>query len=475
MNQIKLSQSLLLLPLFSIMLLGVGCSSSMSNSSPAPVPANATQVSLTLRDAPPTGVTVISFKIQIVGAALQSSSGNVALLNGSEPLEVELTKLETESAFLGTSQVPAGTYTGMQVTLANPDLTVFNSSGMTIGPCANNSTCEFAPAVSGSLTYTGPPFPLTLNANSPSALQIDVNLNNIINSDFTLNLMNPSVLTVTQVSAPSGNGGSESDENEVTGVIKSVGANQFMLQDPLSGTTSTINVNGQTEYDGFDEVGCQPQAFSCLQPGQIVEVDQSVMPDGTLVAQSVDLKDQNSEGEAVEGSIVSLTGNPTTGFQMVVLDEVSDINGISVGNSVAVTIQPGAVFQEDPSDVPIPSDLSFASASDLAIGQEVHIQPNSISAGPPVTIATGSIRLTDSQITASVASVNGSTITLNNLPGQFIAAGITQIAVQTSSLTEFEDLSGVGALIPGEIVSVRGFLFNGTPPTLVAEKVRMHD
>jgi hypothetical protein len=473
MNQIKLPQSLLLLPLFSIMLLGVGCSSSMSNSSPAPVPAGATQVSLTLRDTPPTGVTVISFKIAIVGAALQSSSGNVSLLNGSEPIEVELTKLETESAFLGTSQVPADTYTGMQVTLANPDLTVFNGSGSAIGPCPNNTTCEFAPSVSGSLTYTGPPFPLTLNANSPSALQIDVNLNNIINSDFSLNLNNPSVLTVTQVSAPAGGG--EPDDNEVTGVIKSVGTNQFVLQDPLSGTTLTINVNAQTEYDGFDDIGCSTETFSCLAVGQIVEVDQSVMPDGTLVAQKVDLQDQNSEGKAIEGSIVSLTGNPPTAFQMVVLDEFSDTTGISVGNAVSVTIQPGAVFQEGPSDVPIPPDLSFASASDLAIGQEVHIQPSSISAGPPVTIATGSIRLTDSQITASVASVNGSTITLNNLPGQFTAAGITQIAVRTSSLTEFEDLSGVGALIPGEIVSVRGFLFNGTPPTVVAEKVRMRD
>jgi hypothetical protein len=71
--------------------------------------------------------------------------------------------------------------------------------------------------------------------------------------------------------------------------------------------------------------------------------------------------------------------------------------------------------------------------------------------------------------------VNGSTITLNNLPGQFTAAGITQIAVQTSPLTEFEDLPGISALNPGQIVSVRGFLFNGTPPTLVAEKVRMRD
>lgn len=472
MNKTKLSQFLLLFPLISIMSLVVGCSSSMSNSSPAPVPAGATQVSLTLRDAAATGVTVISFKIAIVGAALQSSSGNVSLLNGSEPVEVELTKLETESAFLGTSQVPADTYTGMQVTLANPDLTVFNNSGNAIGPCPNNTTCEFAPAVSGSLTYTGPPFPLTLNANSPSALQIDVNLNNIINSDLTLNLTNPSVLTVTQVAAPPGNG---SNENEVTGVIKSLGANQFVLQDPLSGTTLTINVNGQTEYDGFDEIGCQQQTFSCLATGQIVEVDQSVMADGTLVAQKVDLKDQNSEGETIEGSIVSLTGNPPTGFQMVVLDEVSNISGVSVGNSVAVTIQPGAVFQEDPSDVPIPTSLSFAGASDLAVGQEVHIQPNSVSAGPPITIATGSIRLTDSQITASVASVNGSTITLNNLPGQFTTAGIAQIVVQTSPLTEFEQVSGAGTLNPGDTVSVRGFLFNTTPPTLVAEKVRKRD
>ena len=443
-----------------------GCTSS---STPAPIPqAGTAQVSFTVRDAPPMGVTVMSFKINLAGAALQSNNGNVSLLNGGEPVEIELTKLETESALLGISQVPAGTYTGLQVMLTNPEVTILNASGAAIGPCANNAVCEFEPAVSGSVTFTAAPFPLTLSANSSSALQVDVNLNNIINSDLTLNLTNANVLTVTQVPAAPGE---QEDETDVSGQITSLGNNQFMLQDSATGMMVAILVNSQTEYEDFDEAGCEAGNFSCLAVGQTVKVEQSLQPDGSLVASSVHLK-ESEHGEEVEGSIASLTGTPPTQLQMVILDEVPNIPGVSVGNPVTVNIQNGATFTTDSSEVPIPAGLSFAGPSDLVVGQEIHVRPDSVAAGPPISISTGSIRLTESELTATVQSVNGSVITLQNLPAQFGAAGIAQIQVQTSPQTEFEDNVGLGALNPGDLVSVRGLLFKGTPPVLVAEKVR---
>jgi hypothetical protein len=468
MRPTNLLSYLLIVALTGAAALEGGCSSPIHQSSPPPVQAGTSQVSFTVRDAPPTGVTVVSFKIDIVGAALQSNSGNVSLLNGSEPAEIELTKLETESALLGTSQVPAGTYTGLQITLANPDLTVFNNSGAAIGSCANNSACEFKPAASGSVTFTAPPFPLTLSANSSSALQLDVNLNNIINSDFSLNLTGANILTVTQVAVAPGD---QENETDVSGQIKSIGTNQFVLQDSSSAMMVTITVNSQTVYKEFDEAGCQAANFSCLAPGQTVEVEQTLQSDGTLVASRVGLK-ESEHGEEVEGSIVSLSGNPPTQLQMVVLDEVPNITGVSVGNSVTVNIQNGASFQMDSSEAPIPNGLSFASAADLLVGQEIHVRPDSVTAGPPISISTSSIRLTETELTASVKSVNGSLIKLQNLPAQFGMAGITEIQVQTSQQTEFENISGAGALNPGDLISVRGLLFKATPPALAAEKVR---
>ncbi len=57
--------------------------------------------------------------------------------------------------------------------------------------------------------------------------------------------------------------------------------------------------------------------------------------------------------------------------------------------------------------------------------------------------------------------------------GIFTSNGISMIQVQTSSQTNFENVSGIGGLGDGSSVSLRGLLFESTPnPVLIADKVR---
>jgi len=68
----------------------VGCGGGAS-SSQAPTATNMTQATLTMHDNPPMGVTVLSFEIEVTGAALQpndSSKQPVSML--SEPEDIEL-------------------------------------------------------------------------------------------------------------------------------------------------------------------------------------------------------------------------------------------------------------------------------------------------------------------------------------------------------------------------------------------------
>src|SRR5512140_710153 len=130
----------------------------------------ATPVSITLTDAPPAGVAVLSFEVTINSATLQP--GNVALISG--PTRLEITKLETENAVLNTAGVAPGTYSSISVSFANPELTILNNSGAAIGSCAIGAICEFKPSLgSATATYNGAPFPLTIASNAPVGLLVD--------------------------------------------------------------------------------------------------------------------------------------------------------------------------------------------------------------------------------------------------------------------------------------------------------------
>jgi hypothetical protein len=157
-----------------------GCGGGMS-SSLAPSGTNTAQVSLTIHDNPPMGVTVLSFEIEVTGASLQpsdSSSQPVSML--SEPEDIELEHLQTESALLASKSVPMGSYSGLTATFANPRMTIQNQTGMTLTlgsqSCADQQVCEFDPKLNqSSVTVQSPtqPFPITLSANSPVVLKMD--------------------------------------------------------------------------------------------------------------------------------------------------------------------------------------------------------------------------------------------------------------------------------------------------------------
>ena len=83
------------------------------SSSPPPPQTGTAPLSVTIKDAPPAGVTVLSFEVTITGAVLQP--GNVSLV--STPIEIEVKQLEVETAFLSTINVPAGTYNSLQLTV----------------------------------------------------------------------------------------------------------------------------------------------------------------------------------------------------------------------------------------------------------------------------------------------------------------------------------------------------------------------
>ena len=468
--------------------LAVRCGSGMS-SSQTPTATNMTQATLTIHDNPPMGVTVLSFEIEVTGAALQSSDSSsqpVSIL--SEPEDIELEHLQTESALLASKNVPTGTYNSLMVSFANPKMTIQNQTGMTLTAggqmCADQQVCEFDPKLNqSSVTVQAPtqPFPIALSMNSPVVLKMDFNIDSSIQqSDLSIT----PTISLLQLPTPNSSGGDQGDEDmEIVGTVTSIGQNIFMIQTGMNGPSYSIATDNNTKFD-FG-TSCSAENFSCLQTGQTVKVDAKMQSDGSLLA--FDVKFFQPPNQMSFAGTITSVGSGGGSFQIVLFDEESsggdEMGSFSMGAPVAINLATGVTFSIDTAGLMLPSGLSFASAADLMVGQKVRLHPTGAPTGTPpnLMITVDQVQLEPSYVTATITAVstggNPQTFTLGSLPSFFTNAGIMSIQVDVLSTTQFateEDqmVSDLSSLKTGDTVSVRGLLFNtSTTPTMVAEKV----
>jgi hypothetical protein len=446
-------------------------------------PADASQtsaVTLTVTDAPPTGVTILSFEVTVNGVVL--NPGNVQLV--TNPQRIEVKQLETDSAFLSTMNVPAGTYQSITVNVTNPELTVMNQSGAAIGNCANNSVCHLEPAAAGNVTFSGMPFPVMLQAGTPTGFQLDLKVANLISNTLALDFNAAGAISVAQLPLAGQPNDRLDDVDDLLGTVENLDApdSQFTLH-TMSGDF-LVKANSSTQ---FELEGCAADNFSCLRNGAVVEVDSEVMNGGAFIAKKIEAEndandngnDSNDALNEVEGIIFKI--DDATHFELVVLDELSAANNVALGNPVVITLT-NPQFQVEANGLNVPSALqgTFEGATDtsqLMPGQDVQIQSSSGggSMGSPITMTTNRVRLRSTQFTANVSGAPAPpNFTVANLPGLFTSSGVSSILVQTSSQTNFQGGVGISSLADQSQVSLRGLLFkNGSDaPILIADKVR---
>ena len=171
------------------------------------------------------------------------------------------------------------------------------------------------------------------------------------------------------------------------------------------------------------------------------------------------------------------------------------------GYRVAVTVPAsGVTYAVDSDSYTIPSGLSFASAADLQVGQEVQVVvvPASVTTsngtgamgpvGPPARISftTSAVTLEPSEITAKISSINSPDFTITTFPnfllpptamGASPAVTPAQVTVETTTQTTYANLTPdtFAGLTDNSIVSIAGWLFatpkGTTPSTIAAEKI----
>jgi uncharacterized protein DUF4382 len=451
---------------------------------------NTTQVSLTIHDAMPVNISVVSLQVQIMSATLQP--GNHQLV--TTPVTVDLAQLQTDTAFLGSAAIPFGSYTNLTVTFANPLMTFVNNTGGPVTPfgsqvtCLAGAVCQFAPVVSnqGSVVIlTSAPFPLTINSASPVGLELDMDFADLVQSDYSLNFFNTGALIAVQL--PTVQPTAELRQiDHVLGTVTTRGSNQFTFTTTY-GQVLTINVASSTQFS-YPPAQCVTNTFVCVTAGQILDVTMSLLGNGTLSAKEIDFED-NSGSSDVQGVIVTLSGGPPpTIFEMVAHNIAPSVTRISIGEDTDVGIKSGATFAVDNHLFTLPAGLTFTSAANLLVGQEVlaHISGN-VTPGPPALFTTDRVLLRRSQITGIVGApppANGiGAFNIQSLPSYLEFAqptNILSINCDLTAQTQFDQLNpnSSAGIITGNNVSVAGFLFpppGGVVPfvpTLATQKVR---
>jgi hypothetical protein len=456
---------------------------------------------------------VLFFQLSITGASLEP--GNVSLLSSTNPIPVNVSQLQTESAFLGSANVAAGTYTSLSLTFSNPQLTIYNASDSAItSSCAIGTVCQLTPTTTPlTLTFSSAPFPVTAAVNSPLALMLDIHLNRIIQPDLTVDLAATNGVTLSQLPSPA-TGQPISALGRLIGTVQSVGTNQFTLQTP-DGRTFTVDVNSSTTYNIPSSalcpisgtvscnLACPADTFSCVAVGEVVKVTVSLQSDGTLLASEVDYV-QSAGQQVVEGTIVglSLSGGNTI---MDLILQVEPLNSMSStlpqGAHASVTVpSSGVTYAVDWGSFTPPSDSNLGPfAGGLLVGQEVLVvvqgsvttasgsgtssTEGSNPVGPaPISFTTNSITLEPTQITGQISNINASALNFNPItfPSFFIPTeypwgtptlSSAEITVDTTAQTMYEGLSqdNFSGLAVNDLVSVEGWLFpySGPIPAIV--------
>jgi hypothetical protein len=459
-------------------------SSSSTQAPTGPTPAGTVPASISIGDNPPSGVTVLLFQIQITAANLvpaDTTQPPIALLTA--PQDVELLHLQTEAALLANANVPAATYNSLNVTFANPQMTIFNESNqtLTVGSqtCAPNQLCMLTPTLNQmAVNIQAPtaPFPLTLTAASPLALVLHFDVNASVQGDLSVSPM----VNVHQLQIPPN---AVPQFRHLTGRVTAVSSPGFTLQAGLGGNTYNITTDSNTQY--YFGQSCSAGNFSCIAVGQVLRVRVNEMSGGVLDATNVELLAPQGL-PAFEGTIVS-TNAAQNQIQVVLTDRLCEqpqFLQVPFGAPLTIQLAPSTTFTIDSDEITVPAGFSFASMADLVVGQVVEFQPQlpvTISGTLPnimVTVSAGKLQLEPSQFTATVSTVNATAtppnFILNGLPPLLTGASITMVQVDAVMGTDFDNVSGVGGLASGQTVSVSGLLFNtATQPTVVAEEVRL--
>jgi hypothetical protein len=401
------------------------------------------------------------------------------------PTSYETTRLQTDTTKIGTFQVPAGTYSTLNVFITNSPSSVFvNASSSSILGCSAGAVCNLSGGAPGKisidLTKAIGGSGLVLAANQNIGLGLEFNLNNAVTSTggITLDLTLPNVFTVASLPRTGQTSGSLDTVDDFSGLVTAVSGTSITVKSDFRGsitasvTTTTALADPLSQCSGGASIGA-----GCIAVNSIVSVDAVVNTDGTFKATVIDLLTQAAATDELEGVFYPTTTANVYGLILTDKTVVSTntvLAGAGSASAFFVTLDPSVTFHIDSKNLPV-SPTGFSGPADVLIGQQVRARVTAATVGSNGINATANfLVLRPSKFTALVDHVGGNLLFLNTLPA-YLGSFAVAVPVQTyTPQTLMDGVSAVTDLQPGQSVSVRALYLNNTTTPFIADKVRKH-
>lgn len=422
-------------------------------------------VVLLLRDAPADNALALAATVNAV--SLTSSGGSASLL--TNPVDQEFAGLLLRNTVLAQASVPAGNYTGLQITLANPSVTFFNPPDGTFVTATPAFSTASATVTANVTVTSGSVAPVLLELDLVNSLSFTQPAQGTqLQARFT-----PS-FTARVIDLPT-DAGLLARVDDLAGTVSNINAaNGTFTFSPLgSGLSLNVFADSVTLFQNVTGLGA-------LTSGSVVDLDARLQSSGSYRAEEIAFRGASSL-VVLRGPIVQIlaldSSNNVTQFSLVVREATQAVTGAEVGRVVTIRVTAGqTTFRTDPFDLPV-GNFTFDPQS-LLVGQAVTVALSSTEATNGFPAST--ITLKQEAFSGTVGQEIGQT-TFSFVPGSDLLLtsllaprGLNRMTVSTSIATQFENLAGgFGSLRPGQTVAVRGLLFSQfDQPQLVAKRVR---
>ena len=459
--------------IFALVLLAAGCSG--SSTAPPLIGRGAGFGSLALfgQDAPLDNL--VKFEITVTGITLNPGSVSVPLPAQGVRLELTSLQLTTDMIRFAQDSIPAGAYTSVDLTLANPEIKFRDETTGNIVELEGTQLSLQTSSVTVNVSFS-------IAEGQLTALLFDFDLRAMVVTDPATDAItgiDPTVNFTISVVDVAGDVGEFEDE---IGRVVSVNATDstFVFEPFSSCQVVTITTDLATVFEDFGKVTPPlANAFASLQANQIVEVDADLRVDGTFLAEKIEFEDDAMEDE-IEGLIIAVSrdsGGSVTQFNLVLFDVAPCTATLPVDDVFSVNVpQDGSVrFRTDEDDLTIDPAL-FDGPEDLEVGQKVDVDPavadlSTITNATPITAE--KIKLEDQTIRGAVAAPIA-TLAFDLVPAAALFSDSSITVRITLAATKLDDLpGGINDLFIGKLVRVKGLLLRDLAGELIFEAKRV--
>ena len=439
---------------------GCGGGGSGIASNPTPTPgAGANSAQVRFGDAP--ADSVIAFEVSVSSLSLTPAGGGAAV-SVAVPANnrIELTHASGKFEPFIAGNLPQGTFSAANLTLANSELTFLTTTGSPVhinGPASASITVPLSPN-------------LTIG-NSPLVLNIDVNVGASITTTAA-GVVNgiaftPASFNIT-AKAPGVAANQQDDDGEiedVQGTVTAVNGSSFTFKVGQTGSSMTFNTDATTEFkDGVTGVA------GLL--NQVVTVEGFTRADGSLFAKEVEGL-ENANGGEVEGLITSISGTTLTVNAQDGIGNGFDDTKVGASFSVNIAGLSASKFRVKAGNGfggGLPSATFPFDATTIHQGQRIEVDTDV--AVPPTNgaISPDKINLQQQGVSGVVANASTNTFDINLATDSALRTISGQTVVHVTKTASTDSRVSVAN---GGTVQVRGLLFwNGTSWQMIARRIR---